>query len=171
MSGYADNTFRPGNTATRAQIVKMVVLGHGWPQYQPEQHTFNDVRPGDWSYGYVEAGVLHGFVGGYADGSFRPNDPVTRGQLCKILVLARQWPLLVPTEAHFSDVPPGSPFHAYVETAHAHNVISGYGDGTFRPSNNATRGQLSKMLLRGADATVRWSTDTEYRVPSTEYRV
>jgi hypothetical protein len=146
VSGYSDNTFRPGNTATRAQIVKMVVLGYGWPLYAPGRPTFNDVLPGDWSYGYVEAGVLHGMIGGYADGSFRPNDPVTRGQLCKILVLAGQWPLEIPEEANFSDVPPGSPFYPYVETAHALGIISGYADSTFRPANHATRGQLSKML-------------------------
>ena len=146
VSGYPDNNFRPGNTATRAQIVKMVVLGHGWPLHEPGQPTFNDVLPGDWSYGYVEAGVLHGVIGGYADGSFRPNNPVTRGQLCKILVLAGQWALEAPVEPHFSDVPPGSTFYPYVETAHAHGIISGYADGTFRPSNHATRGQLSKML-------------------------
>jgi hypothetical protein len=146
VSGYSDNTFRPGSTATRAQIVKMVVLGYGWPLNEPEQPTFNDVGPHDWSYGYVEAGVLRGIVGGYGDGSFRPNNPVTRGQLCKILVIAGQWPLLAPVEARFSDVPPGSTFYAYVETAHARGIISGYRDGTFRPSEHATRGQLSKML-------------------------
>ena len=146
VSGYSDNTFRPGNTATRAQIVKMVVLGHEWPLYAPEQPTFSDVRPGDWSYPYVEAGVSHGIIGGYADGSFGPNNPVTRGQLCKILVLAGQWPLASPSEPHFTDVPPGSPFYPYVETAHALGIVSGYADSTFRPSNHATRGQLSKML-------------------------
>jgi hypothetical protein len=146
VSGYPDNTFRPGNTATRSQIVKMVVLGHEWPLYAPQQPTFSDVRPGDWSYPYVEAGVSHGVIGGYADGSFGPNNPVTRGQLCKILVLAGQWPLVSPSEPHFTDVPPGSTFYPYVETAHALGIVSGYADSTFRPSNHATRGQLSKML-------------------------
>ncbi len=146
VSGYPDNTFRPGNTATRAQIVKMVVLGHGWLLYAPERPTFNDVLPGDWSYAYVETGVAHGVVGGYADGSFRPNNPVTRGQLCKILVLAGRWPLEEPPEPRFTDVPPGSPFYPYVETAHAFGIISGYADNTFRPSNHANRGQLAKML-------------------------
>lgn len=146
VGGYPDNTFRPNNTATRAQILKMVVLGHEWPLYTPGQPTFSDVQPGDWSYGYVEAGVLHGVIGGYQDGTFRPNDPVTRGQLCKILVLAQQWPLVEPSQPSFSDVPPDSTFYTYIEVARAHNLVSGYGDGTFRPGVHATRGQLSKML-------------------------
>src|SRR5262249_27791411 len=45
----------------------------------------------------------------------------------------------------FSDVPASHPFYAFIETAAAHNIVSGYGDGTFRPNTNVTRGQLSKI--------------------------
>ena len=60
------------------------------------------------------------------------------------------WTLLNPPTATFQDVPLGSTFYREVETVYAHGVINGYACGTgcleFRPSNNATRGQLSKML-------------------------
>lgn len=147
VSGYSDNTFRPSNTATRAQIVKMVVTGSGLPAYEPEQPTFSDVQPGDWSYSVVETAVKNGILSGYSDGTFRPNSPVTRGQLSKIIVLARRWTLLAPQQPHFWDVEPQSPFYTYIETAQYHGVVSGYGDGTFRPGDNALRGQLSKMLF------------------------
>ncbi len=146
VSGYADGTFRPFNPATRAQIVKMVVVGEGWTLIEPEEPTFSDTQPADWFYSVVETAVAHHIVGGYADGTFHPNSQVTRGQLSKIIVLARGWPLLEPETPHFSDVPGGSTFYTYIETAQAHAVVSGYGDGTFRPNANATRGQLSKML-------------------------
>ncbi len=146
ISGYADGTFRPGNPATRAQLVKMVVLGEGWPLQNPPTASFTDVPPSGWHYAYIETAFAHGIIGGYSDGTFRPDNPVTRGQLSKIIVGARQWPLLNPEQGHFSDVPPGSAFYTYVETAFGHAIISGYADGTFRPGNPATRGQLSKML-------------------------
>ncbi|MEO5952880.1 MAG: S-layer homology domain-containing protein, partial [Chloroflexia bacterium] len=146
ISGYPDNTFRPFNMATRAQIMKMVVLGNGWPLYEPPQPTFSDVVPGEWSYGYVETGVLHNVIGGYDDGTFRPANNVTRGQLSKIIVLSRSWPLLDPSMPSFTDVLPGSTFYTYIETAKWHAIVSGYGDGTFRPADPALRGQLSKML-------------------------
>lgn len=146
VSGYPDNTFRPFNTATRAQIMKMVVLGSGWPLYTPPNPTFSDVAPGEWSYAFVETGVLHGVISGYSDGTFRPSNNVSRGQLSKIIALARSWPLLDPPVPSFTDVPPGSTFYTYIETAKWHGIISGYGDGTFRPSEPALRGQLSKML-------------------------
>ena len=146
VGGYPDGSFRPYNPATRAQIAKMVVLGEGWPLVDPQQPTFTDVLPGDWFYEYVETAFAHGIIGGYPDGTFRPYANVTRGQLSKMLVLARCWPLLDPPVPHFSDVLPGSTFYTYIETAHYYGVVGGYGDGTFRPHNDATRGQLSKML-------------------------
>jgi hypothetical protein len=124
----------------------MLVLGEGWQPYTPSSPTFSDVLPGDWFYSAVETAYSHGIVGGYADGTFRPYNEVTRGQLSKMLVLAQGWPLLDPETGHFFDVARGSAFYVYVETALSRAIISGYGDGTFRPGNNATRGQLSKML-------------------------
>jgi hypothetical protein len=124
----------------------MVVLGEEWELYDPGEPTFWDVLPEDWYYLYIETAFYHGVVGGYQDGSFHPNSNVTRGQLSKVIVSARLWPLLDPTEPHFLDVPRGSTFYTYIETAQAHAVVSGYGDGTFRPDVEATRGQLAKML-------------------------
>jgi subtilisin-like proprotein convertase family protein len=146
VSGYSDRTFRPFNPATRAQLVKMVVLGEGWQLYTPSQPTFYDVNPTDWFYSVVETAAKHGIIAGYGDGTFHPYNNVTRGQLCKIIALARLWPLLDPEVPSFSDVPRGSAFYIYVQTALAHAVVSGYGDGTFRPHLDATRGQLSRML-------------------------
>jgi len=59
---------------------------------------------------------------------------------------ARGWQLLDPPTATFSDVPVGSAFFRYVETAVSHQVIGGYGDGTFRPANSALRGQICKVV-------------------------
>jgi hypothetical protein len=146
ISGYPDNTFRPNNGATRAQIVKMIVLGESWPIYTPPGPTFSDVAPSDWHFPYVETAVHHAIISGYPDRTFRPNNPVTRAQLSKMVVLARLWPLLDPATPSFVDVPPGSAFYTYVETARSHALVSGYGDGTFRPYINALRGELSKIL-------------------------
>ena len=124
----------------------MVVLGEGWQLQTPWVPTFSDVTPADWFYQVVETAFAHGVIGGYADGTFRPNNHVTRGQLSKIIVSARLWTLLDPETPSFADVERGTTFYTFIETARAHNIVGGYGDGTFRPSAEATRGQLSKML-------------------------
>lgn len=146
ISGYSDNTFRPYANTTRGQLCKIIVLAEGWQQVCPSPGHFTDVPPGDTFYCYVETAYAHGIVSGYADGTFRPGNNVTRGQLCKIVVLAQAWADACPPPGHFTDVPPSNPFFCYVETAYSHGIISGYADGTFRPGSPATRGQICKIV-------------------------
>jgi S-layer homology domain len=146
VSGYSDGTFRPFNNVTRAQAIKIIVVGEQWPLYSPPRPTFIDVFPTDWHYQYIETANFNGIIAGYGDGTFRPQNQITRGQLSKVIVLASLWSLLDPEVPTFIDVPRGSTFYAYIETAYAHQIISGYGDGSFRPQLNATRGQYCKML-------------------------
>jgi hypothetical protein len=146
ISGYADGTFRPYNPTTRGQLTKIVVLGFGIPVYTPPAPTFSDVPTTHTFYQYIETAAYEGLVSGYADGTFRPGNDVTRGQLSKITVSAKGWTLLNPPIPSFSDVPTTHTFYTYIETAFNHGIISGYADGTFRPGNNATRGQISKIV-------------------------
>jgi hypothetical protein len=154
ISGYADNTFRPGNLTTRGQLSKIVVLAEGWPTYTPPSPTFSDVDTTNAFYQYIETAYHQGIISGYTCGTgcleFRPNNNVTRGQLAKIVVLAQAWTIYTPPSPTFSDVPNTNPFYDYIETAYAHGIISGYSCGAgcleFRPGNNATRGQISKIV-------------------------
>jgi hypothetical protein len=109
--------------------------------------TFTDVHATDYFYEAVRALYCRGVISGYGDNTFRPYNNTTRGQLSKIIALAEGWPLVCPDVGHFSDVAPGDPFFCFVETAFAHSVISGYGDGTFRPGANVTRAQLCKIVV------------------------
>jgi hypothetical protein len=170
VNGYSDGTFRPSNNATRAQFAKMIVLGVGWTLANPTNNTFHDVSVGSTFYTYVETAVGHGIINGYPCGGagepcdaqnrpyFRPNNNITRGQLSKLLMLARGWALYTPNSPTFEDVPQGSTFYTYIETVVHKGIASGYPCGGagepcdpqnrpyFRPNNNATRGQISKML-------------------------
>jgi hypothetical protein len=154
ISGYADNTFRPGNLTTRGQLSKIVVLAEGWTTYTPPSPTFTDVDTTNPFYQYIETAYHRGIISGYTCGTgcleFRPSNNVTRGQLAKIVVLAQAWTLYTPPSPTFSDVPAANPFYDFIETAYAHNIISGYSCGAgcleFRPGNNATRGQIAKIV-------------------------
>jgi hypothetical protein len=147
ISGYADGTFRPGNNVTRGQLTKIMVAVEGWTLVNPQFSHFSDVPPWDPFYQYIETAYEHGVISGYADGTFRPGNNVTRGQLSKIVVLSQQWQIDVSGAPHFVDVPPNNPFYGEIETMYNHGVISGYADGTFRPGNPATRGQVSKIVF------------------------
>jgi hypothetical protein len=154
ISGYADGTFRPNNNTTRGQFAKMLVLGRGWPVVTPAAPTFRDVPDTYPFYGYIETATQHGAISGYDCGpgcrEFRPGNNVTRGQISKLIAVALGWTLTTPATPTFRDVDATNPFYAAIETVYAHGVISGYDCGPgcleFRPANNATRAQLSKML-------------------------
>lgn len=146
ISGYADNTFRPGNDTTRGQLAKIVVLAEGWTLNTQGGPHFSDVPTNNAFYPFIETAYNRGVISGYSDGTYRWGANVTRGQLCKIVVLAEGWVLNTRGGPHFSDVPASDPFYAFVETAYNRTIISGYSDGTFRPANNATRGQISKIV-------------------------
>lgn len=154
ISGYDDNTFRPYSNTTRGQLCKIVVLGEGWSLYAPPNPTFRDVPVSNPFHPYIETAYSRGIISGYECGAgcleFRPGSNVARGQLCKIVVLAQEWEIYAPPTPTFRDVPTDHPFYQYIETAYSHNIIAGYGCGVgcleFRPGNNATRGQICKIV-------------------------
>ncbi len=182
VSGYSDGTFRPYNQTTRQQMVKIVVLGFALPLQTPPAGgtTFTDVPPTSAFFLFVETAAARGIVSGYACGGsdpatglpepcngtaqpyFRPASNVTRAQLAKITVLAAGWATVRPATATFNDVPPGSTFYPFIETAVCHSILSGYSCGSdpgepcpglyYRPSNNATRGQISKIVYNALNS-------------------
>ena len=172
VSGYADGTFRPYLDTTRAQQVKIAVLGFGLPLRTPVAggYTFADVPPDDPFFAVVETASAAAIVSGYTCGGpgepcdaagrpyFRPGAGVTRGQLAKIVVATAAWPLIMPADPSFTDVDPASGFYRFVETAICRGILSGYAcggpgepcDGAarpyFRPAADATRGQIAKIV-------------------------
>ena len=148
ISGYADNTFRPFNNVTRAQLTKIVVLAEGFAINTEGGPHFSDVPTSYPFYPFIETAYNRGLISGYAGGEFRPGADVTRGQLSKIVVLAEGWTLDTTGGPHFTDVPSSNPFYAFIETAYNHGIISGYSDNTFRWGASATRGQISKIVYQ-----------------------
>lgn len=139
--------------------------------------SFSDVPYGSFYYDYVYYLACHGIVSGYSDTTFRPNSTATRGQLAKMVVLARGWTIVTPTTPTFRDVPTSNAFYPYVETAYSHSVISGYNCGGpgepcpglyFRWGTNVTRGQTAKIIVNAFGWMVTPPTTPTFRdVPTT----
>ena len=126
VSGYSDNTFRPYNNTTRAQLSKIIVLAEGWTDPCPSTGHCTDVPPSNPFFCFIETAYAHGVISGYADGTFLPGNNITRGQLSKVVVLAEGWTDPCPTVGHFTDVPPGSTFYSYATCLACQGIISGY---------------------------------------------
>src|SRR5205823_7497470 len=161
-----------GNT-TRGQISKIAVLAFNLPVNTAGGPHFSDLPIGSTFYNYVETLFNAEVISGYGDSTFRPGNQVTRGQLTKIMVLTAEvsdpsgWQLQNPPTATFEDVPTGSTFYEYIETAYSHGIINGYRCGAapagecvppnnrpyFVPYGNATRAQISKIAYLAANQT------------------
>ncbi len=190
IGGYPDGTFRPANSTTRGQLTKITMLAFGYPLVNGEQR-FSDVLPGSPFYTYIQTAANYSIVGGYPCGGpgepcdpqgrpyFRPGNSITRGQITKIVVLSAQWDVPNPANPTFADVSPGSPFYAFVEAAAAHTIIGGYpcggpgepcdplGRPYFRPANNTSRAQITKMVYLAINQPTPTPTATNTPVPPT----
>lgn len=86
IKGYEDGTFRPTRTVTRAEVSVMIAKAFGLELYGSAS-SMRDLK-GHWGEGLVKILISNGIVKGYADGTFRPNNPVTRAELSKMLSVA-----------------------------------------------------------------------------------
>jgi hypothetical protein len=121
--------------------------------------SFSDVPSGSTFYPYVRCLACRGIVAGYPDGTFRPNNNVTRGQISKMVSNAAGFVDSIPSDRQtYQDVPHSNLFWVWIERLTQHSVMSGYGCGGagepcvpphnrpyFRWAANATRAQLSKI--------------------------
>ena len=92
-----------------------------------------------------------GVITGYEDGSFRPEGELTRGAAAKIIVSLLIGPEaasnLPNATAPYPDVPASHTFAGVISYCKTAKIISGYGDGTFKPGNSLTGFAFAKMLL------------------------
>ena len=92
-----------------------------------------------------------GVVDGYEDGSFKPQGTLTRGAAAKIICNLILGPTtageLHADTAPYKDVPTSNTFSGYIAYCAKEGIISGYADGTFRPSAGLTGYAFMKMLL------------------------
>jgi len=143
INGYNDGTFRPQNNITRAEFSKMVLSAIGEGPGPSPASSFTDTSS-HWAKGYIEKAKSLGLIDGYKDGSFRPDSFITRAEICKIISLAKGLDISSASSGfndcndHWAE--------KYIAATKASGVVSGYNDGTFRPSSFATRAEVAKMV-------------------------
>lgn len=121
IKGYSNGTFQPGKPITRAEFVTILtgIYGANTSKGMP----FADVGSA-WCHDAVATAYANGWVGGYADGTFHPNQTITRAEAVTILnrVLGRSCDLTfvqanAQAASHFTDVTPGAWYYAAVTEA------------------------------------------------------
>ncbi len=156
MSGTSDTTFSPNGTTTRAMIVTMLYRMAGEPEGTAAA-SFSDVAEGKYYSDAVAWASANGVVTGYEDGTFAPNQAITREQLAVILYRYAQFMKEDTTAAaaldQFSDAASVGGYAAdAMSWAVAEGIVSGMTDGTLSPKTGASRAQVAMMLVRFGDS-------------------
>ncbi|MEK4231369.1 S-layer homology domain-containing protein [Solibacillus sp. FSL H8-0538] len=85
IGGYADGTFKPGNTITRGQAAAIIVKMLKLDTSNVKNPGFKDVSTNNGYYKAIATLAQKGIIGGYSDGRYGPNDPIKRGQMASII--------------------------------------------------------------------------------------
>ena len=102
-------------------------------------------------------------VNGYEDGTFRPNNEVTRAEMAKLIIVMTGRDSVASSlkgKTQFPDVVEGGWASGYINCAVAQNIIKGYPDGTFKPNNQVTYAEAATMVLRALNYTKELETET-----------
>ncbi|PIE77183.1 MAG: hypothetical protein CSA13_00765 [Clostridiales bacterium] len=152
MKGTSEQTFEPNGQTKRAMLATLLYRLAGEPAVSAE-HGFNDVAFGSWYCKAVNWAAGEAIVKGYPDGSFKPNQKLTREQLVTLLYRYSQYKGYdVAARAalnRFSDAAQVSPYAlAAMQWAVDGGIVSGTGNAMLMPKGEATRAQLAVIVKR-----------------------
>ena len=147
INGYQDNTFRPNNSITRAEFIKIFNKYFGLNKKSGK--TFKDTST-HWAKDEIDIAVTYGVINGYPDNTFKPNEPITREQAAKIISNYKK----IEDDNYdklnkYKDATNVSTWAKNsVEGVLEQGYMNGYSDNTFRPKNNITRAEAVVTLSR-----------------------
>ena len=144
--GYDDGFVKPQNNITRAEVATIffrLLTDEAREYFWSTDSGFSDVKSSDWFNTAVSTMVNAGILTGYNDGTFRPNDPITRAEFATIAARFLSDPYSLQdrfydTEGHWAEV--------YINRAAEVGWINGYNDGSFRPDKAITRAEAMTLV-------------------------
>lgn len=151
INGFKDGTFRPQESVTRGQAAKMIADLLELNTTSPKAPNLKDVKQDKWYYGAIAALVEAKIMGGFTDGTFRPDQTLTRAEASRLIGEAFKLSNEGNTVA-FSDVKKEKWYYTYVQSLVHNKVTAGKTATTFAPDANVTRGELVAFASRAKKA-------------------
>ena len=147
-NGMPDGSFGADNTLTRAELATMLARAAGYTN--EDEIPFEDVGKNDWYYSGVAFCYENGITNGQTPTTFNPHAKITRQELATMLYRYAVYANIQLQETDkpaFNDADTFAEFAAdAIKLLHRSDIVSGYDGNVFMPLNNATRGEMAKML-------------------------
>jgi len=160
------------NTRVTNGYGTFLIVGDNGDILQSESVLFVDVPLSFWAYPYIYAIYSAGITTGYADGTYRPAQNVSRGQMAAFIIRAKFGEdFSYSSTQHFSDIPDTHWVFKYVQKMYDEGITTGYADGTYRPSENVNRAQMATFIIRALFGdTFSYTIDAHFSdVPDTHW--
>ncbi|MEG0049598.1 MAG: S-layer homology domain-containing protein [Clostridia bacterium] len=153
FQGITKETFGFADTMTRGMFVTVLGRLAGVNPAEYTKKEFLDVDPDSWYGGFVAWASKNNIVGGVGGNKFEPDTPVTREQMCVMLVRYLEWAKIsLPTVAKDKKFEDQAQISAWAESAvellSSVGIIKGTGQGKFLPGNDATRAEVATIYAR-----------------------
>lgn len=146
ISGYPDGSFQPKRNVTRGEAA--IMIGRALDLDGTQRDTkFQDVSKNSRASGYIASAEAKGIIGGYPDGTFRPDQQIIRGDMA--IILSRVFGLEFGSIREFNDVGMNMKASEAIYNIAGEYITTGYEDNSFRPTGKVTREQFSAFLSRG----------------------
>ena len=150
LIGYADGTVKPEGKITRAEVATIffrLLTDDARAKFWMSTNNYTDVPAGKWYNNAISTLSNMGVIGGYADGTFKPDAPISRAEFAKIAVSFSNVADLS-YRGYFADVKESDWFSGFVAAAKDAGLIEGYNDGTFKPEKAITRAEVCTIVNR-----------------------
>ena len=151
MQGTSATTFVPGKSLTRAEAVQVLYNMEGKPEGSGNS-TFPDLVY-EWYKPAIAWAESNGVVDGYEDGTFRPDQPVTRQEFAQMMYnYAAYKGYDLSAQGDLNSFPDGDSVQEWALPAmlwaNGNALINGHDDGTLDPAGTTTRVQAASILMR-----------------------
>lgn len=149
FSGYSDGTFKPQQKINRAELLKVIFTTFQKEPADSSALTFKDVDNKAWYAPYIAVAKSLGIVAGYPDGTFKPEQTVSKIEAYKILLKAAEVPLKDEIAAPpYSDTPISESTNWYLPYAFYALEMSLETGENFYPNKEMTRGQVAELIYK-----------------------
>ncbi|WP_349408655.1 S-layer homology domain-containing protein [Pseudalkalibacillus sp. SCS-8] len=150
MMGYGNGEFRPNSKVTRAEFAAFVTRALDLPD-DPNFEPFQDVELDKWYYGPIHKSAAVKIINGYPDGTFKPNNNISREHMAVVINQALKTKAIEASEAevNFTDKDKIHPsLLDDIARVISLKIVNGNPDGTYRPQANTTRAEAAVVIDR-----------------------